>query len=504
MRRVKDFSIIASGQILQAIILIATTRVMTRLLSPAQMGRFSIIYAIIALFIALFISSVGSYIQRKILEWDTDGSVLHYAKRFLGYLFAVSLTSSFFILWVKNSGSYGIDISHGWSFVLAFGLLFFEQINSFFYNSINLFQKRLWFTLCYNLTFFCSLIIAPILVLTFARKAEFWILGQIFSHLLVLCLSGVLFFQTVKRPSSTPKRDLPRVFPMVKDVFLFAWPLSVASLILWGHSQAYRFLVEMTRGIEFVGFFTVGFNLGTKLIDRFEKLFLNFYDPIFYSEIASADIQQKAQGWNHYARAFLPAIIILCVFICSARYLLAQIFFSAEFQRLSAQAILWGGLAATLSTMRATYTKVGIAGLKMTGLLGPYLLGTIVTLSGIILFSKGDPYFNTGLALTMGALTMLVYLMIKMHKLLPVTFPLKEAGTAILYSLPLGIGLTMTQKVLSEPGIWLSVFILVLSSMYVLIIEMIFAKKYMFKGEISFRSLLSMMSPQHFPGQQGG
>lgn len=479
MAKLKDFSTIVFGQFVDGCILLASTRVITTLLSPSEMGRFSIMYAVMALFSAVFISSVGAYFQRRLVEWNLAKKASYYVGRYIGYLFFLSVVLSIFMLVLKNVCHVEINVSNLWIFVLTFGLVFFVNVNVSFYSNLNLFQKRLWFICCSNLTLMLSLLISSVLVLVFSKTAEYWILGQIFANTLVIFLGGMFFYRVVaKRKNDKADRDLgePNV---LSDIVQFAWPLSVASLILWGHSYAYQFAVEMIHGIAFVGFFSVGFNLGTKFIAKFESVFLNFYDPIFYSDIANGNDQQKAEAWNKYARAFVPSLILLTGFICIGRHLLANIFFSPEFQGISDGAIFWGSITAVLSCIRSAYVKVGIASLRMRGLIIPYSFGVVVMAALLFLLSNMDPFLGTGLALVSGALAMLLYLMYEMHKLLPVHFPARRIGHAVLYLIPLWFIFMSFRSIFPEPSIVESIVILISAGAYVFFAELMLNKEWL-------------------------
>ena len=484
MKEIKDFLILTSGHIFQGIILLASTRIITSLLSPAQMGRFSIIYTIAALFFSLFITPVGAYTQRKIIEWNLEGSVRYYARMYIYYLLLSGIFAAIIVLFIKHIAKIGIDISNWWIVTLVFGLIFFTYLNSFFYGVLNIFKKRLWFVICSNLTLCLGLATSLILVLLFSKSAECWISGQIIGQILVIFIGGILFYKTIKKPKG--EIVYPRYISLLLNVFNFAWPISIATIILWSQTQGYRFLLKGVGGIEVLGFFTVGFNLSTRLIEKFEFLFYSFYDPIFYTNIANTNTQEKAGAWNKYAEAFFPAMILVCFFIAAGGPFIAKIFVAPNFQRIAGNIMLWGGLTSLFLAMVAVYTRVGTAKLEMKGLLGPYALGAFVALGGISILCPWNPYIGAGLSLSLGAFATLVYLMIKMHKLLPVRFPKGRVGLSLLYSLPMVAVFIILRKIISEPTIWQSITVLLVAGIYLLFAQLILAKEWILKSKIPF------------------
>lgn len=485
MKEIKDFLIITSGHIFQGVILLASTRIITSLLSPTQMGRFSIIYTIVALFFSLFITPVGAYTQRKIIEWNLEGSVRYYARMYIYYLLLSGIFAAIIVLFVKHIAKIGIDISDWWIAIFMFGLIFFTYLNSFFYGALNIFKKRLWFVICSNLTLCLGLAASVILVLLFSKSAEYWILGQIVGQILVIFIGGILFYKIVKKPK---ERDIvyPSYNSILSNVFRFAWPISIATIILWSQTQGYRFLLKGIGGVGMLGFFTVGFNLSTRLVEKFEFLFYSFYDPIFYTNIANSDTQKKAESWNKYAKAFFPAIILVCFFIVAGGHFIAKIFVAPNFQKITGNIMLWGGLTSLFLTMVAVYTRAGIAKLEMKGLLGPYTLGAFVALGGICILCPWNPYVGAGLSLSLGAFATLIYLMIKMHKLLPIKFPKRRVGLSLIYSLPMVATFVVLRKIIPDPTIWQSIAVLAILGIYLLFAQLILAKEWILKSKIPF------------------
>lgn len=486
MKYIKDFLILTVGQLFQVIIMFISVRIITSLLSPIQMGRFSIIYTIAALFFSLFVVPVGNYLQRKIIEWNLEGRVHYYTRQYIYYLFLAGIFAVIIILILKNFINIVIDISNLWISIIIFSLIFLTYVNAFFYNSLNIFKKRLWFTLCSNLTLLLGLISSIFLVLLFSKTAEHWISGQILGQILTIFISSILFFKIINKPSKKETYKYPSHISLASDLFRFAWPISITSIVVWLQTQSYRFLLRGISGIEVLGFFIVGFNLSIQLIGQFEFLFCNFYDPIFYNEIANSDNQKKAEAWNKYAKAFFPAIILVSLFICAGSKFIAKIFVAPNFQRISTETMVWGGVTALLLSSVSNYKIIGIAKLEMKSLLFPYVLGTFVALAGITILCRWNPYTGAGLSLSLGAFSTLVYLMVKMHKVLPVNFPKARVILSIIYSLPMIIVFFIFRKIMPYPRISQSILVLTILGSYQLFAQFILAKDWILRSKVSF------------------
>jgi O-antigen/teichoic acid export membrane protein len=482
MKNLKDFMVLSVGHVFQALILIFSTRLMTALLSPLEIGRFSLLYAVIALFTALFLSCVGTYIQRRIVEWNRQGLIPKYFCVYVIYLLCSTIFVGVVVLVGKYIGWFTLAVDPIWILIIIFGLLVIASINTFFYTSLNFFGKRVAFITCSNLTFFFNLIFSVILISAFQCTAEFWILGQILGQGLMMLIGGALFFHIINRSPSGHLGD-HQAKPILPEMFHFVWPISVASLIMWVQSQSYRFVIQDLHSLEIVGFVAVGYNLGVRLTEKVESLLLTFYEPIFYHQLAHSTKEERVAAWDQYAGFVFPTMLMVSGFICFGWYFLARIFFAPSFQDISGPMIIWGGLTTLVLAINAVYTKVGVADLKMTGLIVPYLLGAIVTLSLLFIFSPTEPFWGTGFSLFAGSLVLFLCLMYKMHRLLPVHFPFFRFGRAVFYLMPLWMMFIFFRRIFSDPSTVVSIGVLMVAGLYVVFIELILNKEWLEKSD---------------------
>jgi O-antigen/teichoic acid export membrane protein len=478
MRRVKDLIILTGDRFVQFAILLVSSRVITTLLSPEQMGRFAIFYTTGAFFIGLFITGPSLYVERKVLEWNIEGSIFYYVRRFFYYLLLSGAASGIIILLFRHI--LGISVHFLWLIVLIFCIVSITSLNSSFISWLNIFKKRLLFMVVSNLTLLVGLAVSVFFVLLFSKTAEYWISGQILGQVLVIPLGAFLFFKITKS-ANRKINPLPDSKNYASTIFHFAWPVSLATLVLWLQTQSYRFILRGLSGLEVLGFFTVGFNLGTQLMGKFQSLFMNFYNPIFYEEITKVDSEKKAEAWNRYAQAFFPALTLAGIFIALGGPFIARLFVAEKFQEMAGNVIFWGALTSLVLTFVSTYKMVGVAQLEMKGLILPYSLGSVVALGGIFILSRWNPYWGTGLSLFLGAVTTLLYLIVKMHKLLLVRLPKLHLGISIVYSLPIAAIFIILRIFFPHPTLCQSVTILVISGIYLLFAQVLMARDWLFK-----------------------
>ena len=103
-----DFIVIFVGRLLQVIIMLASIRVMTKLLNPEDMGSVYIFTATYAFFVMPFISPLGQYINRHTHRWHEKKMLLDNIAIYLLYLFLVSILSI-----VVGYFVYGFGVSNG-------------------------------------------------------------------------------------------------------------------------------------------------------------------------------------------------------------------------------------------------------------------------------------------------------------------------------------------------------------------------------------------------------
>ncbi|MDP3013029.1 MAG: hypothetical protein Q8M92_02220, partial [Candidatus Subteraquimicrobiales bacterium] len=345
---------------------------------------------------------------------------------------------------------------------------------------LNLFKQRFWYVIFSNLTIWLGICFSLLFVLFVSRSAENWLLGQIVSHILILFFSGMVFLKLLKPPQALGPYENRTSIEKPKSlllVFNFAWPISVASLLLWFQQSSYRFILEKTSSVEVVGLFTVGFGLGMNFMNRFEILFNQVYHPIFFKEIITDDISKKIVAWNNYSYYLMPAVLVLSIYIICGGPFIAKIFVGEKFYHVAKDIIIWGVISQLALIFYSMYSMVGMIQLNTKGYVFPNIIGIIVIMCGLFVFSHWGPYLGVGISLSAGSLASLLVMRLKMVKLLHVKLPVQRLIFSFILTLPM-IGIFGIFRFLYlDPSIIQSLTVLTISGISMAFILFILVKE---------------------------
>lgn len=475
----KDFLILMISTAFQFILGILSTRVVTSLLTPYEMGRIAIITASV-FWVNFLLGPAFTYTQRHLFEWDSRGMARKYITHYFLYLLIVSVAECVVLILLNHTIGIGMNIANYWLVVLVMGLVFCSGIYNIFVGWLNMFKRRKLYAFFLNLATCLSLCFSSLSVFFISGFAENWLSGQIISQILVLFFSGMVFLRVLKSPHAldTCKEATPLEKPkLLSLVFNFALPMSISSLLLWSQQNAYRFVLAKVSSLEVVGFFTVGFGLGMNLLDRFNGLFNQFYDPIFYKETTTNEISKKIAAWNKYAYYLMPATFVLSIYIICGAPFIAKIIMGAKFYYVSRNIIIWGVLSQLALIFYSAYSMVGVVQLNTKGYILPNICGLIVLMCGLILLSRWNPYVGAGISLSAASLAIFVMGRWKMVKLLPVALPWRRLFFSFVLTLPLIIFFVIIRFLYSDPSVFQSIFILTLSGVFATFIQLLLIKK---------------------------
>jgi len=476
MKRFNDIIILTIGRVLIMMTSVISIRIFTTWLSPEEIGRLYILQAICGWFSLVLINPVGMYVNRKIIEWNREGLASKNIIVLLEYFVIVAALAIVSIIGLNYSIGLGIDVKMLWIFIIVVGSILVTSGNTSFLGWLNLFGKRFSFTSLTIGTLWMGLAFSTFFVWRIAPKAEYWFAGQLISQGLILVVGMVLFFQMLAKPVSAVAGKDRSFTPMV--VFRFAWPLAICTFFYWCHIQGYRFLFQKMVGIEVLGLFTVGFRIGSSLMISFNTLFSQYYQPIFYNEVANSTEQQRTTAWNKYAVAFFPAVIIMVMFIVFNGSLIAKIFTGEKFHSVG-NVIFWGTITQGLMMMSSVTTMVSHSQMEMKPLIAPGLIGALTAIIGIFMFVRFNPFIGGGFALAFGSLLALIYLYRNMKKLLPIKFPWKRSAYSLILGIPMIVFFVIMRRLLPIPTTLQSLLILGISGLYLLFIQFILARKWL-------------------------
>ncbi len=469
----KDIYIISIGRILIAVTGVVAIRLLTTFLSPAEVGRMNIILAVCGWMNLVVMNPLCLYVSRKLVDWNISGTAARHLFGWLKSVLAVSLLS-LLVAFVLNP-YLGIGLSYGWLVLLIGSYVAFTYMFSSI-GFINILKRRFWFVLLNNLGLWIGLVLSVVLVLHFGRTAQLWLLGQIIGFAVISLVGVIVLFRIINKDKQ------PRIAEdsfSAGVLFQFIWPLSIVAFLFWCQSQGYRFIFQRMSGLDTLGLFVVGFGIGSSIMLAFDAVFNQYYHPIFYNEIANAPKQQRAFAWNKYISVFLPAVILMAIYIASNGNFLTKVLTGDRFHGIGF-IVSCGAIAEGLRMIVTAVSMVSHSELEMRPLIFPSIIGTFSTLAGIMIFVSYNAFVGAGLSIVFGWLVNLFFLYSNMKKLLLIKFPYKRVSYAFLFSLPLLLAMVALRGFISSLTVPAGLVFLAVTGVYMLIGQFLFARKWLY------------------------
>ncbi|MDC0108293.1 hypothetical protein OAI35_01150 [Paracoccaceae bacterium] len=396
--------IIIFGRIAQALLALLSLRIMTSLLSPEEVGRWSLLIAVTSFFAFGLINPLGMFINRRLHEWVEEGRVNRYMSYYFVYLLAVSLLAAVMLYGVSLVYSFVPGMSLFWIIGLVMCSIIFGTLNQTFIPSLNLLGYRGWFVLLMLATVGSSLLASVGIAFFLRAGAELWQVGQLIGQAGLAIIGAGLFFKVViKQKKRKPVgQELSLNYKKVRVLFLFAWPLAIAVLLTWTQSQSYRFVGQNSIGLESLGLFVIGYGLSASLFGIFESVICTYFLPLFYKRISRGNKHEQALAWANYATVMLPAVLIIVAATASVSEELTQILLDKKFSS-AAQFVVWGALAEAARVIVGTYALLAHAGMDTKKLMLPNILGAISGPLLVFLFAPIWATHGVGLGLAVAS-----------------------------------------------------------------------------------------------------
>lgn len=406
--------VIIIGRAAYFILALVMMRVATTLLSPAEMGRVSLILTTVAFFAMFLVNPVGMFINRRLHAWQESGFARYYLRRFCYYLLAVALFAALFLAVVVNCRIIGFGLSLGWLVILVCGTLFFNTINQTAIPSLNLLGDSLGYVVLSVVTIIASFLCGTVLVKMIEPAAQFWVLGLLLGQIIIGLLGAALLFRRLARhepPGIATGLTISKYH--WQRLFYFAYPVFIAAGLSWVQGQGYRYIMEAQLGLSQLGLFVAGYGISAGMIAGFESVLTTYFQPRLYKQASSDQPHLQAQAWRQYAASVTPSLLLTIAFIVMLAPYLTRIFLGENFQAAS-HYVVWGALAEAARVLVGVYTMIAHVFMKTNWLIIPSMVGAVLAIGLTLLFLPLWGAVGVGVSLvSAGAVTVLI-----MHLLL--------------------------------------------------------------------------------------
>ena len=150
----KNIFLISAGNFLRILLVIAYSRLMTYFLDYEELSKYYIVFSIYTFFSFIIIGSIGTYVNRKVIEWVNENTMkdalFELFKKILLPLTLIAFISVFiYTLFIYRSFEYSLLIC-----ILVSALIIFKTSSEAIYpmfNLLNFNNRYILFLILFNL-----------------------------------------------------------------------------------------------------------------------------------------------------------------------------------------------------------------------------------------------------------------------------------------------------------------------------------------------------------------
>lgn len=426
------------GRVLLAVTSILVMKIMTTLLLPKEMGRYSLLITIASFFSMFLISPIGMFFNRQLYQWLEEEELSSKLFSFIIYVFFIGIFSAGLLL-IIPSKFWGLNVNH---FSLLFYVLLWLIINSLNTNLLG-FINILGFQMHFIILSLFTTWIGLIFILVFSliskvKTAELWMNGILIGQVSI-SLCALFFLIKHLNLKGFQLNSIHYKNFNLYNAFIFGWPLALTALMYWFQMQFYRLVVAKTAGANFLGLFVAGYGISAAIFALFEALISQYFQPVFYRKITHANQEDQVKIWESYAELIFPSICLLIAFTWVAAPFLTRILLGNAFQG-SAKYIIWGSLTESARVLASTYSLLAHANKNTKTLILPGLVGILVTVLGCIFLIPHNYVIGTGITLSLAGWLSVIFL----YRVMRSSFLLKIPYKSILLSFLLSVTFLIT------------------------------------------------------------
>ena len=433
----KSIVLISIGRVIQIVIGMLTIRLVSRFLSPDELGTLFLIMAVTGYFSFTLISPAGLFFMRRLHSWQMNQVVINRLLLYLCYILAItgfSFITTYLAKQYFNFVTYMPPLQL--ASLVAFGL-FSMTINQTIIPTLNMFLYRTSYIVFTNIGLLLGLLFAILLVNTQSKEAYLWFVGIQAGALLTGIIA--LLYLSVQLKESVSITKSVTVFNTFNTKRLLAYilPLSISTGLLWAFNDGYRFFIEQYIDLTFLGYFSIGIAISMKLAAAIESLLVQIFTPHYFKKVTTDCVNERATAFNFMFEIVTPIHISTFIFIFAGAPFLATILSNYEYTHIY-KYICYGAFIQLFRMMINNISSIAHSEYKTRYLIFPYLIGL---LSIVVMIYLSLQYLDIKqtipIILPIAGLLVLLQMIKNMKKILDITLNMKTAVIPTLLSLPM-------------------------------------------------------------------
>jgi O-antigen/teichoic acid export membrane protein len=463
----RDALVLIAGRFAQALLTVAALRLLTSLLSPAQVGGVYLMLSFAAFFGLFLISPVGNYINRKLHGWQQRGQLLARFRFFNFYVAGVTLLAPLAVMAGKVLLGTGAEIPL-FHFMAAVSFYVYAVTwNQTALPALNMLGRRGAFVSFSVLSAAFGLLFSVGLVYLFGRSAQCWLYGQAAGLLLVYVVAMAALKRVAGQEAAAEPASGLMTAENLAGIRAFAVPLSVSALFMWLQTQSYRVIVERFAGPEFLGYLVVGLGIAASLAGVTESLAQQLYFPEFYRGLHGTSGEGRKAALSRLANRTVPAYIVLTAFACALSQHITRLLAAPNFQH-AWKFVLIGAFIELFRMTTNILAAAAHAEMKTSALVKPYLWGGGITAAAVLAAClSGAP--APVIPLVMAGCGLVSVLVMRYYMIRTSTFSLSR--TAVLKSVLLSIGFAPALLISRQENLFLGVAVVGVFGLYFVFVQ---------------------------------
>ena len=432
-----DFIWVLGGRVATALISIASLRILTTLLEPADFGLYALLLAFHGCAALILLSPVGLHINRNMHAWWDENTLLSRLYLFNKYLFFVSVGIAVAVIcwWLiyqaTDQNIYGAIFAS-----IAVGLtIFLSTWCGLFVQILNMLGFRAasagWMT--------ASSIIGLGFSSLFTYKyhtGTSWLLGQTVGMAVGAIGAGLMLcrYQVGRKFVVMNFEKLPPLLDR-QTIVHYCLPLAIATGLMWLQNTGYRFWVGGAWGAAELGLLAVGLSISAQIWAIIETLSMQFLNPYLFRHITDVKSDsQKSVILSDMVNIMWPVYAVLAGFnVIFASSLLKML--TNERYHAAVSFVLLGVFIEFFRCTANLWSYAAQIERSTTKYIWPYGFGAIIVWLGAIAITyvNGDIIY-IAIVLAISGFGMCVVMLRVMQFMIPVTLDVRRwaAGAAVL------------------------------------------------------------------------
>lgn len=374
---------IAAGRIGNALILIASLRVLTALLVPEEYALLALLTAFQSFAGLILINPVGQYVSRHTHEWDDDGSLTMRLKTLAHYWLASGwVTGMLSAVWFASMRPSRFPLEYIFVGLVVWLTIFAITQQGVAVSRLNMLGFRRKSVQWQLASTALGLMLSSVFVLAMP-SALAWLMGQ--------GLGTWVGYLGAKRALSSADSIAPATCDVsLKTLFSrpdfhkFCLPLVVVTSLLWVEGNGYRFILERVWTPTTFAFFVLGLSVPAQMSALLESVVMQLVYPYFFRSVSGeVDSTQKCRAVSNMINALLPLYLLWVAFLIVGSPYALRLVADPKYEGATA----WLTFGALLELARLTGTVwllVAQAEKDFSPAIGPFAISVLAILCAVV------------------------------------------------------------------------------------------------------------------------